>query len=377
MYVPPSGLADQPQTVASVRACLARFSLVTVAPRDLLGFGQSALAAEQPGLADSAFTRLESQVARAPDSARAWTLYQISLAYLQAAQPKLERARNYLARLDAMGANAAHARILAHTAMARVARIRDSVSLQARAVEAALAASRALQGTARKAYAPDVAEVYVALAELEARRNDGPAAVAALAAGRTALLGDRPSVRRTLDGMLPFVDRLGQPAPQIQATSWFRPDGTSDTTRIHRPATGTPSLVIMSAARCRVCYPGYAVLRRLMAKYSARGLAVILVTRTAGTFGGQLVSLDTEKTYIQRYFYKEIQLPVTLAIWYTEFSRRDDQKLIITSAPNDRNYPAVASMATYVIDAHGKIRLVSWLAPENEAVLDHVIASLW
>jgi hypothetical protein len=369
-YFPPEGYADQPTTVAAMRACLARFSLAGALPRDLLGFGKAYLAAEQPDLARQALATL-AKIPMEP-SAKAWTLYQIVTVFLETPRPLLVDAEQYAAQLDAMGAPVAAVRMLAHDAIAAAAVVRDSVPLQAHEATVALHASQELTGDARKEWGIHSAWAYTDMAALDVRQNNPAAAMAALTAGQSALVPLRPFVRSSFDAEQPYFIPVGQPAPEIQATRWYHTGSAGN----RRPVPGKPTLIFFSAARCTSCYEGYGVLRRLAAKYAARGLDITLVTRTHGYFGRRLVPPDTEMTKLAAYFLDDLKLPVTLAIWRTDFGRRNDKRLTIESAPNDQAYRPTENMAAYLVDANGRVRLVTVLARANEAMLDDVIGEL-
>jgi len=373
-YFARTGHPDQPTTIAAVRACVAQFSVATVAPRDLLGLGQAYLAADEPALADQAFARLAEVTKQGPIQTLGWTLSQIVAVYLEAAQPQLARAESYLAQLDALGAAVAPDRTRAHVAMAQQARFRDSIPLQARESAAALKASQEITGDARKEYAGTSCMAYWEVAYYRARMNDGPGAYAIMQKAKSTLVPLRPMISLCLAGM-EELRSIGQTAPPIRATDWYN----TGTPGNQRPISGKPSLIVFATMRNEYAFVGYGVLRRLVAKYAVRGLDVTFVTRTRGYVGGSVVTPDSEAVRVRDYFLKELQLPVTVALTKSDFGHRSDGRKILTSATNETAYqvPGLIPLPTYVIDSNGTVRMVTALDREDEAVLDDVLQELF
>lgn len=369
LFIPRTGDRLQPVTIEQLLACLARFQIENVSGQDVFGLGRAYLAAGKLVQADSALRSFERTAIARPD--RAWLLYQIVTAYLDAPEPRLVQAALYLAQLDALGAHAAPERLLAHLTMIRQARVRDSVALQEREVHAALVASRVLTGDAAKEYVSASAMVYIELAHLKARQNDGVGARAALDTGRHTVAAILPGAERLIDLYAGWFQLLGTTAPPIAATLWANtgPDGEQ------RPVRGRPSLVVFWGGGS---FPGLGVLRRLSQRYASRGLDITLVHRSAGYYRNQLVPADTELVRWRDLFLNELRLPVTVALWKTDLGRRDDGRVTVLSAPNDDAYrPPQSPLVTYVIDARGTIRLVTALSHDNEAILDDVLGTLF
>jgi len=378
MYVPGTGVTELPSTVAAVRACLARFTVANTPARDLLGLGQGYLAAEQPDQAALAFAAVSKNVASAPAPTRGWTLYQIVSIASAAPRPNVPLAEKYLAELETLGSAAAEHRLLAHTELARAARVMDSIPLWQREVDAALKASNDLKGDQRKVYAYASADMYDSRAWLKARLNDGAGALAELDAGLNALSGLRPRVAGVLEGEKSWFTPLGHAAPPIQAALWANtgPAGNK------RPVTGKPSMIVFAnAAVGGGAYSGYAILRRLVAKYGAQGFDVTLVTRTGGYFRSKLVAPDTELVKNREYFIDYLKLPFALAVWKTPLSKRDDGQVMVSAAPNEQAYqpprPDDGPFSGFIIDAKGNVRLIAGVGKSNEAMIDHVIQSLF
>jgi hypothetical protein len=304
-----------------------------------------------------------------------WTLYQIIDVCLGGARPNVARATVYLDRLDALGSTAAAARALAHNALAQEARRRDSVSLQEHESTAAEQAMHEMSEEDRREYALFLPTIYRSLADARARQNDAAGAMQVMADGERALTMLQASRAVSLvHRATTFYAPIGRRASAIVATRWFN---TSEQTA--RPTLGKPALVVFVQHSCGpTCYPGYAVLRRLAAKYTASGMSITLVARTGGYYRNELVRADSETALTARYFMTFLGLPAALAVWQTPLGRRADGHVTVLSAPNEAAYtPPPVPLPVYIIDAKGVIRFVSSLSLENEAALDDVLASLY
>jgi len=368
VYHPRTGTSLQRSVVTTTRQCLDHFSLDQTKIRDLLGAGEAYLAAEENSRADSAFARL---VAIASPANKPWVLSQIVDLYVNAALPNLPKALAFAEQLDALGAAAAPERMIAHLSIVEGAQFIDSVSLQARELNAALAAMHEMRGDTRKAYAFWSATVYQYRAALKARLNDTAGVRRELMTAREELGPLRPAVRADLDAALEGYRLLGQPSPTVQATTWFN---TTDP-KTARPVKGKPSLLVFVSHSCLpvTCYPQYAVLRRIAAKYGAR-LDITLITRTQGFYRNKLASPDSEMVFAKQYFFDYLKLPGVLAIWRSDLGHRDDGHLTVLTAPNDEAFHT--SKAAFLVDSHGVIRLITRLSSSREAMLDDMIQSL-
>jgi len=375
-YHAPMHDVAQRSTVEAVRACLARFSLASVAQRDLIGLGQAQLAAEWPAQADSTFQRLLGLLSKGALSDRAWAMSQIVGLYADA-PGGMPRALAYVKQLDAMGAEAAPGRLIGYMAIARRAQIADSLALIDSAVTGALAASRALQGDSAKQYAPLSAAAYLALADLQGRRHEPEKAIATVQLARTTLIPLRPSLQRSLAGAEFVYTFYGKPSPTVKASSWFGGEGSTT----QRPKAGKISLLVFGYHSCGgQCYSGYAVLRRLVAKYASAGLDVTWMSRTQGFYQNGLVKPDSEAALINNYFTKIVGLPpMTLAVWTTGFQKsQKDGRMMVTSAPNEEAFHPRLNppLPVFLVDRNGVVQCVSWLNANFEALLDHQIAQM-
>jgi len=369
--VPRTGQRLQPSTVAGVRACLVAFTVDGVPRDDLLGFGEASLAAEQPADAQRAFERLLRELASAPVADRSWALYQIVSIHLAAARPDIPSAERYLAQLDTMRAAAPVERMLSHTILARVARLRDSVTLQGREATAALAASREIVGDARKEWAMQSADTYSEMAFYHFRRADTAAGRSILKEGIKVLQPLRPRAVYSLGDLLRWSGILLQPAARVVGDRWYPAAASAP----RRPVPGTPSLVSFAVFRDPRAFEGFGSMRRLVAAYGGRGVTATFIARTNGYVGAQLTPPDSEAVRIRDYFLTDLALPVTLSVTLTEFGRRSDGRRTVASMTNEQAYRSSgrALVQTYLVDAAGKIRWVAELNRESEATFDDML----
>lgn len=386
-YFPRAGMPRPASTVDAVRRCLAKFTVEGTAARDLPGLIEAYLAAEQFTEADAAAAKLASAVASAPVEQKAWALVQIVRVYTGAPipqldfhvytgapVPRLDRAKEYLAQLDALGAPAAVERMFAHKAMADAAQLRDSVPLWENSIRAALAATQEIEGDAAKESAPFATTVYRSLAELEARKGDGQGAIETVEAGRAELVPLLPALERDFNQMLRWFTPLGEPVEPVKATRWF--NAAEDA--VH-PAPGQPALLVFVNHYCVLeCYPGYAALKRLRAQYEPRGLDITLIAHTQGSYLYQLARPEDEMPWIAEYFSEHLDLPLPLAVVHNEWQRRNDGRMIgfPMFSQSALAFPGNARVV-HLVDRTGKVRLVLELTRENEAILDNVIASMF
>jgi hypothetical protein len=365
-----------PSTVSAVRACVARFTVDSVAPRDLLGLGEAHLAAGQPVLADAAFRRWLGIGTKWPVRERAWALARIVKAY-STTTGQMSAALRYVHQLDALGDSAAPERLLAYLTIVDRAQFADSIPLLDLAVTGAMTASRALSGDVAKEYAPSSAAAYLALADLYGRRHDATRAIETIRTARATLVPLRPSLQRSLSGAESPYLLYGKPAPVVQASEWFGGDGVM----AKRPTPGKPTLLMFGLPTCGDgCYAGYAVLRRLVSRYAAMGIQVTLVTKTLGHYGDALLTPDSEATVIAHYYFRELTLPpFTLAVWNTVTNKNaKDGRLMPATNPNEAAYRPnfTEPLPTVLIDGQGIVQCVTAMSSRNEALLAHQLQAL-
>jgi hypothetical protein len=255
---------------------------------------------------------------------------------------------------------------------------------------AALSAAKAILPADRIDWQDAVVTAYAALADPISAEGGGDAVAAlfdsagatlrAFAAGNTSMLAN---LQGAMAGNAASYALVGKPAAPLRG--WQRLDTgavTSEpgagTTSEHEvlPRRGKVSLLLFVDASCGgSCYPTYAIVKRLHARYAAAGLDVILVTATRGYFRtAHTPSPAVEADSVARYFLHFLKLPVTVVVEETTFSTDAiDGRRINAQPANKQAYPSRAE--GIVVDAKGVIRFVSSLNPARERVLSAVIGA--
>jgi len=419
MMISRTGYTVQPATRAAIQACLARFQVATLVPKDLLGFMRAALAGDRAAQADSAAVRLGAWAATQPVATRSWTLVHIIEAYVNAPAPHFAETVPYLRQLDALGVPAAGNRLIAYQIIASHAHVRDSVELEASALRASLAASRSVTGVELVRYVDPLAATYARYADYLARTGAVDSAKAVIARGMQVLgptenRGDM--ARAMLHQRLVFLGRIGQRAPSIVATRWYGAGSAVDTAALvvdqsssvrvtnsqtaatvtpQRPRAGRAALIVIDTKDRAMFYPnpGYETLRRLASTYGATGATgasagdsgvdVTFVVRTIGMWDGKLATPEVEMAGLRDYWLGVRQMPVTLAVATMPAPGMAMVGDALSVATIDQAYPplddppiALGQLIAYLVDKQGIVRLVTVVNRENEAMLDSMLSAL-
>lgn len=378
---PPLGNPLQANTVVDVGRCVARYTIDGVPTAALLGLGRAYLDANEDRLADSAFRRLIRDGTERSVDERAWDLYMVIMSYMSAAPVRLTSALEYLRQLDAMGSPAAAGRLLAHELLFGQAVRMDSVPFMDSESDAAVRASRDLRGDARYEWAWQSAAAYSSRADVAGRQGDSQQAIATLRAAAAELGPFRKGIQLSLlGGTLPYT-RYGTTATSLQSTFAYGPGSSTRAADLELPAHGHVSLLVFVDKNCSaLCYPGYSVIRRLVARYAGAGLDVTLVTRTSGWDRNRLVMPTDEGDLIRDFYHGYVNIPAPIVVWKTEFARKPDGGRRIVSMPNDTAYAgagrAAPSLQTVLIDRAGVIRQIVVASPRMEQRLNGMIAEL-
>jgi hypothetical protein len=134
---------------------------------------------------------------------------------------------------------------------------------------------------------------------------------------------------------------VGQPAATIEGDFWFGA-GTPDS-GIARSSKGKVALVVFVEHGCidpsMNCWPAYASLRRLAARFPA--LAITLVARTRGYFSAMAPPPPEQEANALRQWWQEFHhLPGALAVTSTTFFRLDapDRRRVDRPTANETHY---------------------------------------
>jgi hypothetical protein len=315
-----------------------------------------------------------------PVEERAWDVYEIVSAALDASPPRLAMALRYASVLDRMKPAAPAERMLAHAALSGRAHVLDSIPFLATEVAAAVAASRELTGDAKKEWAWQAARVAEAHADLAARQGNGALAAAIIDTALAVYGPLRKGITEELVGIRFPYTLYGASSPSVIGSYWYDRGSPTVVPALVRPARGAVSLLVFVSQGCGdLCYPGYAVLRRLATAFSYSALNVTLLTRTGGWYQNRLVANPAdEAALVQTYFRNDVGLPYPMAVWATEFTRKPDGSLAVKSAPNDFAFAQAlaAPLSAVLVDRDGIVRGTMGVNPANEARLHHMIAVL-
>lgn len=374
---PPDGDWYRPATIDSVRACVSRFAVSAVEPRDLLGLGRASLDANDDARAAAAFARLVQLGTAKPVAERAWDLLQIVSAYATASPNRLDSAVVYMTRLDSFGSVAAPERVMAHVVLARRAGVRDSLPMLDAQANAAVGISESIQGDARREWAWQIADAYGEQADAAGRRGDAERALAILQHALVDLGPLRASLSDMLNGeMFPYT-LLGKPSPRVAATYWYVADTVRASTPLVSPVPGKVTLIALVSKDCgALCATGYTTIRHLASTFDTTRVQITLVTATSGWDRDAVIANAADEARIaSQFFHGYAALPCPLAIWATDFGKRADGHRVIRSAPNERAFGGRPDgIVGVVVDRHGIVRAATVIGPAMETRLTHVIS---
>lgn len=374
VYVLPQGNPLPAAAVEATRACIATQQIDRDDPRQLLGVGQAYLTVGEDTKARSVFDRLLQGIPATSVEARAFVLQRIVTSYIRATPTRLETAIAYVKQLDAMGASAAAERMSAHIAISSYAIKMDSVVLLRTHAAAAVKASTELSGEHRNQWAGMSIGGYLQVAEAEGRLGNGPAAVATLHRAAQDLEPFGMGIPELFTTHIARFGLYGRPAPALRASTTFLPGQSNATNGGTYPRPGTVSLVIFVSKACGDrCFPKYAVLRRLLDRYRARGLEVILATETLGWYNDRLIPNPSDESQdIRAFFHEELGISAPLLIWWSEFQKDSDGAVSTVSYPNPQAY----SYWPAIVDKRGIIRYAGDISTWTEQTLRNVIEAL-
>jgi hypothetical protein len=372
VYAPKTDSVPAP-VLQAARACAARFTVANVPERELLNLVQLYLWTHQGQLAQAAIDRLLAVEANKPVLDRGWTIEQLVLSLLNATPTQWTAAQKYLAQLDALGAPVATWRLFAHTAVANFTSTLNDRAATIAEARSALAAAHAMSRDDRTDWVYALLTAYKALAEPVARVSGGSAARALFDTAETDLLPLRPTgtreyatLQRALtDARAPYT-LFGTTGTTIGATQWYNAD--ADAT--HRPKPGKVSLLVFVSSACGGrCYPMYATIRRLQAKYGSSGLDVIFLASTHNYFRNHpMPSPAAESDSTGRYFVDFLKFDVPVALEETHFSRLRDGRLQADPTPNRTAY--YRNRSGVLVDRRGIVTVVDTVAPSREHIWD-------
>jgi hypothetical protein len=215
---------------------------------------------------------------------------------------------------------------------------------------------------------------YYELAWARARQNDPDGAVEMLELGTNTLgpLTKRGEAAGITTIELPRFLALGKPAPAVPADWRFIP---SDHPEVE-PKPGKPSIVVLARSGY---FEHYAVLQRLLAKFTPQGVGATYSTETRGYVGNKIALPDSEAVYIRDYYFQKRKIPMVISIGRTDFEVRSDgayDRKADTESPYEKINQMNGRQPVFLIDKKGILRIVADLTVENEPMLSNMLTEL-
>jgi len=241
--------------------------------------------------------------------------------------------------------------------------------------QAEVSAGAALTGDARREWATELSMAYFDLAEVQARRDDIALAAATLRRGAVAVRDVNPTASEFMQRGADQFAIYEKPLPVIQSMFGYLPGRATPTGPIANPPLGSVALIVFVHKDCTLeCYPTYAILRRLIDAYGTKGLTVMLVTQTLGWDSERLIpSAKEEGELIRHFFYDEVHIPASLAVWESSFTRdASDGSVRMTVQPNLEQF----SYQSVLVDRHGIVRQLVDISQDTDQRTRHIIEEL-
>ncbi|MBX3133987.1 MAG: hypothetical protein KF689_11470 [Gemmatimonadaceae bacterium] len=283
--------------------------------------------------------------------------------------PRRQDAWRLMARLDSLGDAAIPARLRAYLALAQDALTDFDEGRLTRATRAGLALTTQLGEADDHNLAAEQALLY-RLASRAALFGAGGVteALGVLERGAARVGKYSSEAHETIERGLAGMRVVGQTSTPLQGGRWF-PAGTDST----RPLRGRPTLLLFVEHTCLFsCYDGYYTFRRLAATYAARGIDLVIVTRSQRYFRRRPAPMDyaTEAPLLAMQYLEELALPAAMVVTETVFKPMPDGRQFPELNPNEQAYGVLSSLdpTAVLIDGDGLIRLSDSLNHTTEAL---------
>jgi hypothetical protein len=374
VYAPLTDSVPTPVEHALAACTGARFTPENTPEHELIALVQLDLTLGRDEQARAAAEKIIANHARDAASKRGWVMFLVARSFLAAKPARLADGRRYLARLDALGASAGEVRVMAHVDYGEFATSRGALDEADAEYQAAIVASKAMSAAERTNRIGTLYMMYDSASEVTALHRGAPAALAMIEDAKTELLPLRPpgvpgSVAGGFRGLTGLYSWYGKKAEPLEPSHWY--GVTNDTVR---PKPGVTSLVILGSARCGArCYPQYATIRRLQAKYGS-ALNTTMVTGTSGYFMNTLVPTPAaESDSAGKYFVDFLKLPAGVAASEIAFTRKIDGRRNSRPSIDQRNY--ARGRDAVLVGRDGTIKAVVNLGPEREKMVADLIAA--
>jgi len=343
------------EKVAMAQQCAAQFNVATVAETELPALIALYGEAAQPALAKAALDRaLASRTM--PAKWRGEVLAQAVASGLREPKSAERNARleRYVDELDRLTGDLLDVQVTTHSRMNGYYRGDDIDDGIAKHSTWLIERARTFTPEERARYGGTIVSAHINMAEAVAGRGDIDRARALLQSAKTGWTEVR-SLDRMLDPVIARYALVGTIAAPITATRWLNaPPNTTI------PMDGAVTLLEFTAHWCGPCKESYPGVKRLLAKYGARGFRVVLATELYGYFGAERpLTAEAEFERDREYWAHEgLNVPVAVADQRAAPVRGADGSYTITKSPNDAAYEVGGIPQIHIIDKQGRIRLI-------------------
>jgi len=171
-------------------------------------------------------------------------------------------------------------------------------------------------------------------------------------------------------------DALGKPNTMLVATHWYKqpvPTLVSDAApqaRLKRLDDDTIRVIGFGWFSCPHCLASWGRLEKIKETFP-KGVSVMVVERTEGTWGGDPATPDEEAEHIRHYMHDFRHYTFPLAIWAGPRDRTPDGFQVVREFPMIATHGVAGGPTYLVIDGHGTMRarfggedaLASWNVP--------------
>jgi thiol-disulfide isomerase/thioredoxin len=330
---------------AMAKQCASRLDLKKLGDKDFLSMADLYVEAGQPELTKGIIDRaLVSKSLSAAD--RAGVLVYALRTGLKDPQTPERNARleRHVAELDRSAAATLDQKLEGHAVMNGWYRYDDVDSGIIKHSTWIIEAAKKFTPEQRRKSASAIASAHVYLAQVLAGQGMNDKALALLATAKTEL-ANIPTVARTVDPEIGRLKMVGTPGAPITARRWLNvPAGKTDL-----PMPGSVTLLEFSAHWCTPCKESYPGVKRLLAKYGAKGFRVVLATQYYGYFEAERNLTPQVEFERNRKYYAEHGMNVPIAV---------ADKPAKGSTPNAMNYQVGGIPQIHLVDKKGRIRLV-------------------
>ena len=361
-------------TVAAARACAGtRFPAASADQRELWSVLRLAFDRNDDAQARQAVDRQLSLVSDPADRGRVLsTAIQTGMGV---SPPRVTLAREWLGRLDALGAPAQSARYDARIAFLRYWHLLYTPDSLLTTADSAIAIASRMTADERDevdVFTPYAEKFWVAniASDFATQQSIVDSGLSRVGAWRS---GNGAQWFTSMASLLSEQKKLyGKTTRALTAPHTYNDGGHP------RPRPGTAALIVHADAMCGTyCYSMYTVLRQLHAR-TRDSLDIVLATETKGYApgSGPLTPAD-EAALDARYFIDFLKLPAALIIDDASQTRRPDGRIIRQPSPIGRLFAAWQGANAVLVDREGKVRWLGVLQSTADArIVDAAVGRL-